>query len=100
MSAPEGAAPAAVERAIDRFGPASRLVHGLTGTFMVVCILTAAVLYNGSLAVVVGHRYVVEQVHVFSGFALLVPPLAGLISRSYRDDVRRLNRFSSRDWSW
>ena len=49
---------------------------GLTGTFMIVCILTAAVLYNGSIAVLVGHRYLVEQIHVYSGFALPVPMLA------------------------
>jgi formate dehydrogenase subunit gamma len=67
---------------------------------MIVCILTAAVLYNGSLAVLVGHRYVVEQIHVFSGFALPVPLLAGIASRAYRDDVRRLNRFTPRDWAW
>ncbi|MGI8523267.1 MAG: cytochrome b/b6 domain-containing protein [Nocardioides sp.] len=91
MSAPE---------TVERFGLSSRWVHGLTGAFMIVCILTAAVLYNGSLAVLVGHRYVVEQVHVYAGFALPVPLIVGLGSRVYRDDVRRLNRFTSRDWAW
>ncbi|MGA8245624.1 MAG: cytochrome b/b6 domain-containing protein [Nocardioides sp.] len=99
MSAPEVDLPATGPM-IDRFGPGSRWVHGLTGALMVVCILTAAILYNGSLAVLVGHRYVVEQIHVYSGFALPVPLLAGIVSRSYRDDARRLNRFTSRDWAW
>ena len=31
---------------------------------MIVCIATAAILYNGSLAVLVGHRFIVEQIHV------------------------------------
>jgi formate dehydrogenase subunit gamma len=92
MSAPEGE--------VDRFSGAVRWVHALTGLFMIVCIVTAAVLYNGSLAVLVGHRYAVEQVHVYSGFALPLPLLAGLAARSYRDDARRLNRFTSRDWAW
>jgi formate dehydrogenase subunit gamma len=85
---------------VDRFSLSSRWVHWLTAAFMIVCILTALVLYNGSIAMLVGHRYVVEQVHVFSGFALPVPLLAGIVSRSYRDDARRLNRFTSRDWAW
>jgi formate dehydrogenase subunit gamma len=92
MSAPEGD--------VDRFTPPVRWVHGLTGLFMIGCILTAAVLYNGSLAVLVGHRYLVEQIHVWSGLAMPVPLLAGIASRSYRDDARRLNRFTDRDWAW
>ncbi len=100
MSAPEVDVPPETGRTVLRFGLTSRWVHGLTGGLMIVCILTAAVLYNGSLAVMVGHRYVVEQIHVFSGFALPVPLLAGIVSRSYRDDTRRLNRFTPRDWAW
>jgi formate dehydrogenase subunit gamma len=100
MSAPEAGVPTEAGRTVDRFGRGSRWVHGLTAGFMIVCILTAAILYNGSIAVLVGHRYLVEQVHVFTGFALPVPLVAGLVSRSYRDDTRRLNRFSSRDWAW
>ena len=89
MSAPEGD--------VDRFALPVRWVHGLTGLFMIVCILTAAVLYNGSIAVLVGHRYLVEQTHLWSGLALPVPLVAGLASRSYRDDAGRLNRFTRRD---
>ena len=100
MSAPEVGVPPDAERTIARFSRSSRWVHGLTGGFMIVCILTAAILYNGSIAVLVGHRYLVEQVHVFSGFALPVPLIVGVVSRSYRDDARRLNRFTSRDWAW
>ncbi|HEX4470548.1 MAG TPA: cytochrome b/b6 domain-containing protein [Nocardioides sp.] len=100
MSAPEVGVPPDTERKVDRFSLSSRWVHGLTGGLMIVCILTAAILYNGSIAVLVGHRYVVEQIHVYSGFALPVPLVVGIVSRSYRDDARRLNRFTSRDWAW
>jgi formate dehydrogenase subunit gamma len=87
-------------RSIDRFSLSSRWVHGLTGTFMIICVLTAVVLYNGSIMMMVGHRFLVEQIHVYSGFALPVAPLLGIVSRAYRNDVRRLNRFTSRDWAW
>jgi formate dehydrogenase subunit gamma len=100
MSAPEAGGHLESGKTVARFAVSSRWVHGLTGTFMIVCILTAAILYNGSLAVMVGHRYLVEQIHVYSGFALPVAPLAGIVSRAYRNDVRRLNRFTSRDWTW
>jgi formate dehydrogenase subunit gamma len=83
-----------------RFTRPVRWIHWLTGGLLIVCILTAAVLYNGSLAVLVGNRYLVEQIHVYSGFALPVPLLVGLVSRSYRLDLRRLNRFSRHDWRW
>jgi formate dehydrogenase subunit gamma len=100
MSAPEVDVPPETGRTVTRFSRGSRWVHGLTGGLMIVCILTAAVLYNGSIAVLVGHRYVVETVHVVAGFALPVPLLAGLVSRGYRDDTRRLDRFTARDWAW
>jgi len=85
---------------VRRFGRAERWVHWSTGALVLVCILTAAVLYNGSLAVVVGNRRVVELVHVWCGFALLVPLLLGFASRAYRADLRRLNRMSADDWRW
>ena len=100
MSAPEVGVPPEKGQTVARFSLSSRWVHGLTAAFMITCILTAAILYNGSLAVLVGHRYVVEQLHVFSGFALPVPLVVGAVSRSYRDDTRRLNRFTRRDWAW
>ncbi|WP_027860067.1 cytochrome b/b6 domain-containing protein [Marmoricola sp. URHB0036] len=100
MSAPETSVPSETGVTIDRFSRSSRWVHWLTAIPMIVCILTAAVLYNGQISVIAGHRYLVEQIHVYSGFALPVPLLVGILSRAYRDDARRLNRFTSRDWAW
>lgn len=85
---------------VERFGRPVRWVHGLTGALMIVCILSAAVLYNGTLAVAVGHRGVVEQVHVWAGLVLPLPPVLGIAFRSYRDDGRRLNRWTARDVAW
>jgi formate dehydrogenase subunit gamma len=85
---------------LSRFTLAERAVHGAVAVLMVVCLVTAAVLYNGSLALAIGHRHTVALVHVWAGFALLVPLLLGAASAAYRTDVRRLNRFTPRDWDW
>jgi formate dehydrogenase subunit gamma len=76
------------------------VVHRLVAILMGSCLVTAAILYNGSLMLAVGHRHLVETIHVWSGLALPAPMLAGLASAAYRFDVRRLNRFTSADWSW
>jgi formate dehydrogenase subunit gamma len=83
-----------------RFSRAERIVHRTTATLMIICILTAAILYNGSLAIHVGHRRWVELVHVYSGFALPLPMIIGVVSAAYRADLRRLNRFTQLDWRW
>jgi formate dehydrogenase subunit gamma len=89
-----------VSESLDRFAVAERLVHWLVAILMGVCIVTAAILYNGSLMLAVGHRHFVELVHVWSGLALPVPMLVGAASAAYRADVRRLNRFTPADWRW
>jgi formate dehydrogenase subunit gamma len=91
---------AVTEPELDRFGRTARWVHGLVGVLMLVCLGTAAVLYVGSLQVLVGHRRAVELVHVWCGYALPVPLLAGLLSAGYRAELRRLNRFTGHDWRW
>ncbi|MCW2847407.1 MAG: formate dehydrogenase [Marmoricola sp.] len=100
MSTPETTVPPETGQQIDRFSRSSRWVHWLSAIFMTICILTAAILYNGSIAVLVGHRYLVEQIHVYSGFALPLPLTVGIFNRGYRDDARRLNRFAPQDWAW
>ena len=91
---------AARNASLRRFSRTERIVHRMIAVLMIVCILTAAVLYNGSLAIPIGHRHLVELIHVYSGFALPVPMLLGIISAAYRADLRRLNRFTPLDWRW
>jgi formate dehydrogenase subunit gamma len=98
MTRPADAPPAQPE--LLRFSRSARWVHGLVGVLMLICLGTAAVLYTSSLAVLVGHRPLVELVHVWCGFALPVPLLAGLVSPSYRAELRRLDRFTRHDWRW
>ncbi|MCW2672190.1 MAG: fdnI [Frankiales bacterium] len=85
---------------VRRFGKAARAVHWTVALLMIICIITAAILYNGSLEVAIGHRHLVELIHVYSGFALPVPILLGASSAEYRLDLRRLNRFTPADWRW
>ena len=85
---------------LPRFSPAERAVHWLVAVLMGGCLVTAAVLYNGALMLMVGHRHAVELVHVWSGFALPVPMVLGAASAAYRTDVGRLNRFTPSDWRW
>lgn len=85
---------------VRRFGRVTRAVHWTAALLIIICIVTAAVLYNGSLGLAIGHRHLVELIHVYCGFALPVPILLGTISAAYRLDLRRLNRFAPRDWRW
>jgi formate dehydrogenase subunit gamma len=83
-----------------RFARAERLVHRTFAVLMSVCIVTAAILYNGSISIHVGHRHLVEVIHVYCGFALPVPMVLGLASAAYRSDLSRLGRFTPSDWRW
>jgi formate dehydrogenase subunit gamma len=94
-SAPESAA-----ESVPRFSRAERMIHRTTAILMTVCILTAAVLYNGWIAVPVGHRHLIELIHVYCGFALPVPMVLGILSFAYRADLRRLGRFTPADRRW
>jgi formate dehydrogenase subunit gamma len=85
---------------LKRFSRAERGVHRAVAILMLTCIATAAILYNGSLSAPIGHRRLVKLIHVFSGFALPIPVLIGLVSAAYRRDLGRLNRFTARDWAW
>jgi formate dehydrogenase subunit gamma len=67
---------------------------------MGICLLTAAMLYFGPLAIAVGRRHLIATIHLYAGLALPVPVLAGLLSRAFRADLRLLNRFNAADWEW
>ena len=98
MSRPAEAAGA--RRRIERFTRAERYVHRATATLMLLLIATGAVLYLPSLSVRIGHRQAVALIHLYCGFALPIPMAAGLFSRAYRADVRRLNRHTETDREW
>jgi formate dehydrogenase gamma subunit len=83
-----------------RFSGAERSIHHVTALLMLVCLVTAAFLYFPFLSTMVGRRELLKTVHVWTGFALPVPIVLGLVSRAFRADLRRLNRFAPHDWEW
>jgi formate dehydrogenase subunit gamma len=76
------------------------MVHRGTGILMLLCAASAACLYFGPLAQLVGRRHLMVTVHEWSGILLPVPLLLGLRSSAFRADLRRLNRFASYDREW
>ncbi|MET8331629.1 cytochrome b/b6 domain-containing protein [Streptomyces sp. NPDC005181] len=85
---------------IRRFSRAERLVHRATGWLMLLCLMTAACLYLGPLAQLVGRRHLMVTVHEWSGILLPLPFFLGLLSPAFRADLRRLNRFAEYDRHW
>jgi formate dehydrogenase subunit gamma len=47
-----------------------------------------------------GRRRLVEYVHLGAGLAVPIPLVIGLLSRHYRADLRRFNRWSADDRAW
>ena len=94
------AEPKPVEARLARFTSAEHLVHRTVAGLMLVCVLTAAVLYNAPVAVEIGHRRIVKTIHVICGYSLPVPIVFGFLFPTSRSDMRRLNRFSRADWKW
>ncbi|GAA2217276.1 cytochrome b/b6 domain-containing protein [Streptomyces nogalater] len=85
---------------VRRFTTAERLVHRSTGYLMLLCLVSAACLYIGPLALLVGRRPLMVTVHEWSGISLPLPLLFGLLSAEFRADLRRLNRFAVYDRQW
>jgi formate dehydrogenase subunit gamma len=76
------------------------MVHRATGYLMLLCLVSAACLYFGPLALLVGQRHLMITVHEWSGISLPLPTLLGLLSPAFRADLRRLNRFAVYDRQW
>ncbi|MFJ3672492.1 cytochrome b/b6 domain-containing protein [Streptomyces sp. NPDC090106] len=85
---------------VRRFTTAERWVHRATGCLMLVCLVTAACLYLGPLALLVGRRHLMVTLHEWSGIMLPLPFLLGLLSPAFRADLRRINRFAVYDRQW
>jgi len=100
LPAEAGAAPAATARRVRRFTPAERWIHRTTAALLGACVVSAACLYVPALAELVGRRALVVTVHEWTGILTPVPALLGLVSRAFRADLGRLNRFGPHDRRW
>jgi formate dehydrogenase subunit gamma len=70
---------------------------------MLILLFTGSVLYVPALALIVGHRGVMENIHVISGLALLVPLLVGVLGPwrgPLMGDLRRFDRWDPADFDW
>ncbi|MCY0949208.1 cytochrome b/b6 domain-containing protein [Streptomyces sp. H27-S2] len=85
---------------VRRFTAGQRWVHRTTAWLALVCVASAACLYLPPLAELVGRRRLVVLVHEWSGLLIPLPFLLGLVSRAFRADLRRLNRFGPHDRQW
>lgn len=92
--------PAERSELIRRFTAAERWIHRTTAALMGTALVTAAFLYLPALAELIGRRSLLVTVHEWAGVTVPVPLLAGLVSRAFRADLVRLNRFGPHDRGW
>lgn len=85
---------------VHRFDRVTRWVHWTTAALFACCLVTALALYIGPIATAVGRRPLVSALHVYSGLALPLPILLGLLARAFRANLRTLDRFHKHDWQW
>jgi formate dehydrogenase subunit gamma len=83
-----------------RFTRAERWIHRTTAALLGTAMVTAAFLYLPALGELVGKRDLLVTVHTWTGVTAPVPLFAGLVSRAFRADLVRLNRFGPHDRGW
>jgi len=83
-----------------RFSRAERWVHRSIAVLMVALIATGAALYFPDISVLVGNRPLISDIHWIAGFALPIPLVLALASKTFRKDSGELNRFTPEDWKW
>jgi formate dehydrogenase subunit gamma len=86
-----------------RFDRTERIVHWATAVALLVALATGAVLYVAPLAIAVGRRDLVKDIHVVSGIAAVVPfavAMAGPWRAGLRRDVDRFANWHDDDLRW
>jgi formate dehydrogenase subunit gamma len=100
---PDASTRTTTEAPLLRFDRVERTVHWVNATLFGTLMLTGAALYAGPISTLVGNREVVRTIHVYSGLALPIPLLIGVLGRHgarLRRDLGRLNRWSRDDRRW
>ncbi len=93
----------AADKELARFDLVERLVHWSTAIMMLTLIVTGAILYLPALALRIGHRSLVENIHVITGLCLLGPLVLGLAGpwrKHLIKDLRRFDRWGASDFDW
>ena len=85
---------------LPRFTRAERWVHRTFGMVMGALLITGALLFFPDLGGIIGNRPAVSLIHEIAGWVVPIPLLLALMSRAFRADARRLNRFLPSDWEW
>ena len=70
---------------------------------MLTLIVTGAILYLPALALRVGHRGLIENIHVITGLSLLGPLVLGVVGpwrKRLIKDLRRFDRWGASDFDW
>ncbi len=86
-----------------RFDRTERILHWVTAAAVLVALATGAALYVGPLAIAIGRRELVKDLHVIAGFASVLPfavAMAGPWSRGLRRDVSRVANWHDDDLAW
>jgi formate dehydrogenase subunit gamma len=98
-----GAAAGSPGGAVARYDAVERLVHWSTAILMVTLIVTGAILYFPILALRIGHRGLMENIHVITGLSLLGPLVLGLLGpwrKRLLTDLRRIDRWRPADFDF
>lgn len=85
---------------VPRFSRGERWAHRTLGILVGILLVTGALLFFPDLGALVGNRQIVTTVHDVAGWLVPVPLVLALLSRAFRDDASRLNRFMPADWQW
>jgi formate dehydrogenase subunit gamma len=88
---------------VHRFDGVERAVHWSTAALLLALIVTGTILYIPTFALAVGHRAVVENIHVITGIGLLLPLIVGVLGpwrASLLGDLRRFDGWTRADWEW
>lgn len=99
MSPPANTLP---ERVV-RFDRVQRATHWCTAALFSVLAFTGAALYVPALGGALGHRLVVEDIHIYTGVAIIIPlavAVCGPWGRAMRRDLASMDRFSRGEILW
>jgi formate dehydrogenase subunit gamma len=86
-----------------RFDKVQRATHWSTAILFFVLVVTGAALYVPAVGGAIGHRLIVEDLHVYCGIAIVVPLIMSVLGpwgQAMRRDLASMNRFTRGEMAW